>query len=142
MKSGILYGPWLPVYGIGIVISIIILRLVFNRTKLKRKMKILLTFIIIVITSTIVELIGGIIIEKIFHKVYWNYTKMKFNIGKYISLEMSLLWGILAMIYLYTIKKVEDKIIKKIPISVTLIILVFFIIDVCFTFYINLSTYK
>lgn len=139
VNNGILYGPWVPLYGFGSILIIIILRLIFNRTKLKRGIKIILTLVMIVLVVTILELIGGIMIEKLFHKVFWNYSKMKFNIGKYISLEMSLLWGVLSLIFIYLIKPLLEKIIKKIPNLVWYIMFSIFLIDVVVT---SLKIYK
>ena len=67
MNNGILFGPWIPVYGLGVVLIIFIMRLVFNRIKVKRGIKIFLVFLISMIVLTIIELLGGILIEKIFY---------------------------------------------------------------------------
>jgi uncharacterized membrane protein len=63
MNNGFLYGPWIPIYGLGVCIIIFIMRLVFNRIKVKRFMKILLVFIISALILTLLELIGGHLIE-------------------------------------------------------------------------------
>ena len=93
MNNGILYGPWIPVYGI-----------------------------------------GGILIEKIFGKVFWDYSDMKFSMGHYISLEMALVWGVMSLVVTYVIKPFIDKIIKKIPSIITYLVFITFIMDVVFTF--------
>ena len=134
MNSGILYGPWVPIYGLGAVLVIIIFRTIFNRTKFKKVNKLALTFLILVIIMSVLEYLGGNLIEIIFHKTFWNYSNMKFNIGKYICLEMSLLWGVLSFVFLYLIKPFEEKIMKKIPNFITYLVLVIFILDVFLTF--------
>jgi len=60
MNNGIMYGPWIPVYGLGSVLIIIIMRLVFNRFKVPRWLKIVLVFIISMIVLSLIELLGGI----------------------------------------------------------------------------------
>ncbi len=134
MNNGILYGPWIPVYGIGCVFIILIMNFVFTRIKVSRFIKIILVFLLSMFTLTIIELLGGVLIEKTFHKVFWDYSNMKYNIGHYISLEMSLLWGIMSLIVIYIIKPLVDKIIKKIPSIITYLVLVSFILDLVFTF--------
>lgn len=134
MNNGIMHGPWIPVYGLGCCIIIFIMRLVFNRFKVKRWLKIILVFLISMIVLTLLELLGGILIEKIFNKVFWDYSDLKFNMGHYIALEISLVWGIMSLVVIYLIKPIIDKIIKKIPSIITYLVLIIFLIDSCFTF--------
>lgn len=135
MNNGILYGPWIPVYGLGSVLIIIIMRLVFNRFKVPRWLKIVLVFLISTIVLSLIELLGGILIEKIFNKVFWDYSDLKFNMGHYIALEISLIWGVMSLVVVYIIKPLVDKIIKKIPSVITYLVLVIFIIDAVITFF-------
>ena len=134
MNNGIMHGPWIPVYGLGCCIIIFIMRLVFNRFKVNRWLKIILVFLISMIVLTLLELLGGILIEKIFNKVFWDYSDLKFNMGHYIALEISLVWGIMSLVVIYLIKPIIDKIIKKIPSIITYLVLIIFLIDSCFTF--------
>ena len=129
MHNGFLYGPWIPVYGFGACIIIFIMRLIFNRFKLKRIYKIILLFLISSITLTILEFIGGHLIELLTNKIFWDYSKLKFNIGHYIALEISLIWGIMSLVITYIIKPIIDKLLKKIPSIITYLVLLIFIID-------------
>lgn len=133
MNSSILYGPWLPVYGAGVCLSIFIERLIFNRVKTSKSMKVVLMFLLIVVFSTVAEFLGGVFIEKIFDKVFWNYSDLKFNWGKYVALEVSLIWGVLSLGFLYIIKPRLDKVIKKIPRVITVLVLVTIAIDFMLT---------
>lgn len=134
MNNGILFGPWIPVYGFGAVLVIVIMRLIFNRLNIPRWAKIGLLFISVTVILTLLEFLGGILIETIFHKVYWDYSNLKFNMGHYVALEISLLWGIFSLIFIYIIKPLEEKIIKKIPRWLTILVSFLFIIDAIFTF--------
>ena len=86
--------------------------------------KFLSVFMIGAISLSFLEYVGGIIIETLFHIVFWNYSSMKFNIGKYTSLEMAFIWGISSVILIYLIKPLVDKFIKKIPKLITWILLI------------------
>lgn len=130
--SGIMYGPWTPVYGFGIII-IILIHKYLNKTKLTGIKKVISLFLLSMILLTFIEFIGGILIEYLFHKELWSYTNLKFHIGKYIALEISLIWGLCSFIYIYLIKPLTDKIIKRIPYYITICISVFFIIDLFVT---------
>ena len=75
------------------------------------------------------EFIGGNLIHLLTGKVFWDYSKLKFNIGHYIALEISLVWGIMSLVLIYLIKPIIDKILKKIPSIITYLVLFIFIID-------------
>lgn len=137
MHNGILYGPWVPIYGLGCSLIIFIMRLIFNRIKINRFIKIILVFFISLISLTVLEFIGGNLIEYFTGKIYWDYSKLKFNFGHYIALEISLIWGIMSLIIIYIIKPIIDKLIKKIPFFITYLVLCIFIIDLIFTIFIH-----
>ena len=99
----------------------------------------LVTFVILTIVLTIIEWIGGILIENLFHETLWNYKNYKYNIGKYISLEMSLVWGIVSIFVIYFIKPLIDKLEKRIPKFITIIITILFIVDLITTTVIKLK---
>ena len=132
-NGGILYGFWTPVYGVGSIVIIYI----YNNFLAKINNKIL-KFISIFVSSfiilSIIEYIGGTLIELILNKTIWNYQDNKFNIGKYVCLEMSLLWSIGSIIIIYFLKIPTDKIAKKIPKFITWILIILFIMDVICTF--------
>lgn len=129
MNNGFLYGPWIPVYGFGSCIIIIIMRFVFNRIKVNRIFKIILVFLISSVVLTALEFLGGTLIELITKKVFWDYSNLKYNYGHYIALEISLIWGIMSLVVIYILKPLLDKLIKKIPSSLTYLVLCLFITD-------------
>ena len=141
-SSGILYGPWTPVYGFGAILTIVISRKIFKKMHQNKFIETLITFIILMIVLTIIEWLGGILIENLFHETLWNYKKYKYNIGKYISLEMSLIWGIISIFVIYFIKPIVDKLENKIPKFITIIITILFIIDLVTTTVIKLKKRK
>ena len=89
-------------------------------------------FIISAILLSIIEAIGGYLIEWIFGYSFWDYSSYKFNVGKYAALEMGIIWG-LSSIIVIIIKPFLDKIISKIPKYFTYIIIIIFILDLFFT---------
>lgn len=129
MNNGFLLGPWIPIYGIGVCIIIVLMRLIFNRFKVNRITKIFLLFVISVLVLTLLELTSGHLIEMLTGKIFWDYSKLKFNIGHYIALEISIVWGIMSIVITYVIKPIVDKIIDKIPKLVTYSLLFIFATD-------------
>lgn len=133
-KSGILYGFWTPVYGIGVITILFISNYLFKNLHMNRVIETIIMFIVVSIVLSTIEALGGVLIEKIFKKVFWDYKKHKYHIGNYISLEMTLIWGIVSIIFIYIINPLFKNIIKKVPKSITLILTILFIIDSIFTF--------
>lgn len=129
LNNGFLHGPWSPIYGIGCCSTIAIMRFIFNRLELKRHTKIILLFFTSMLTLTIIEFITGHLIEMKTGEIFWDYSHFKFNIGHYICLEISLLWGIISLLFIYILKPITDKLINKIPTFITYIAFVTLIID-------------
>ena len=127
--SGILNGYWTPIYGLGVIVIIIFYNAIKPFIENAKFKKFLSVFMIGAISLSFLEYVGGIIIETLFHIVFWNYSSMKFNIGKYTSLEMAFIWGIASVILIYLIKPLVDKFIKKIPKLITWILLILLSVD-------------
>ena len=130
--SGILFLWWTTVYGVGVII-IILINKYLNKYKLSKLFRVILLFLICAIVLSSIEALGGYLIKWIFGKELWNYSTHKFNIGKYTSLEMSLVWGIGSLIFIYVIKPFSDKIISKIPKYLTYVLMFLFITDIIMT---------
>ena len=96
-----------------------------NYSKTKR---LIFMSIISMIVLTILEYITGNLIELVFHTSFWDYSNYKFNYGKFISLESSLIWMIGSIIIIFIHKKLK-KYIKKIPNQITIILSIVFTID-------------
>lgn len=90
-NRGFLKGPILPIYGFG-AISVI-----FSTRNLDNQFSI---FLVGSFVATILELITGIVIEKLFKIRYWNYDNRFLNYKGYICLRSSLFWGFIS-IFLY-----------------------------------------
>ena len=132
-EGGILYGFWTPIYGVGSVIIIYLYNKYISKLKMHKILKFICIFLTGFLLLSFIEFIGGIIIKFLFNKTLWDYTDYKYNIGKYVSLEMGLLWSVISLILIYLLKKPTDKIAKKIPKKVTWVLIIFFFIDVFFT---------
>ena len=132
-ESGILYGPWTPIYGVGSIIIVILSNKIFKKRNINGFLKFILLFVICFFVLSFIELIGGFLIEKVFGYSFWDYTKYKFNVGKYISLEMSLLWVGASMFFVFVLRPIIDYIIDKLPNFIFYILSFLFIIDIFVT---------
>lgn len=128
--SGIFYGPLTMVYGFGVLSLILIKKYFFDKLNCNKYLKLIIVFIVSTITLTLVEYLGGNILNLIFKIDMWDYTKKTFNIGKYICLELALIWGLMGTIYIYYLKEFFDKFINLIPKKLTIIIVIVNLIDI------------
>ncbi len=72
-ESGILYGYWTPIYGVGVVLILLINRFIKNKFKLSKWVYPIILFISCSLILAGIELIGGYLIQYIFKRVFWNY---------------------------------------------------------------------
>ena len=114
VNSGFLYGPLCPIYGIGALIMLAFLESFKNN--------IILLFIIGFIVLSIWEYIVGLLLEKIFHTKYWDYSENKFNIQGRVCLMNSVFWGILGVLFIQYIHPFISTQIDKIPQNVLIIL--------------------
>ena len=112
-NSGILLAPWTPVYGIGTIL-ILLINKVINKYIKNKYVKIILLFLSSMIILSIIEAMGGYLIEYLFHTTFWDYSDFKFNIGKYIAVEIAIIWGLCSILLIYLLN-VKSKI-TNIPI--------------------------
>lgn len=85
VNRGFLNGPVCPIYGVGMLGALLLLEPVSGN--------LVLLFFLGMLLCTLVELIGGWILEKAFHTRWWDYTDKPFNLGGYICLGFSIMWG-------------------------------------------------
>lgn len=132
-NSGILYGPITPIYGVGVILILAISHYFFMNLHLPRWRETVIVFFILIAALTLLEWFGGILIEKLFGIVFWDYSQLPFHIGHYISLEISFIWGILSILLIYIIKPIINPIVESIPTSVSIILIILGVIDLIAT---------
>lgn len=120
VNRGFLNGPICPIYGFGVVALVLLL--------FPLRDDIFLLFLASVAVTTLLELFTGWILEKVFHMKWWDYSNERFNIGGYICLEFSVLWGFGALLILKVVHPVIYGFISLIPHTLGLVLLVIFMI--------------
>ena len=107
-RSGLIYGPFNPVYGFGAVA----LTLGLYWLRYKRDLYILIGGTIL---GGAIEYICSWVQEQIFGTVSWDYSKLPFNINGRICLLYSIFWGILAILWIKFLYPRFCSLILKIP---------------------------
>lgn len=85
VNRGFLNGPVCPIYGFGVIIVLWALEPLAEN--------ILLLFLGSVVLTSALEWITGLVLEKLFHQRWWDYSDEPFNLTGYICLRFSLMWG-------------------------------------------------
>ena len=104
-NRGLLYGPWLPIYGVG--------ALGIYAMKPLKKNPVLLFFMCVAVTG-VVEYIIGLIGIRFFGIRLWDYRGLFMNIGGIICLRSLLSFAVMGMIFHYLLEPTAEKFIKKI----------------------------
>ena len=76
-----------------------------------------------VILNSALELVTGFVLEKLFHQKWWDYSDMPFNIGGYICLMFSLVWGLACLLIMDVFHPLVDKLVSLIPHTVGVVLL-------------------
>ncbi len=116
-SSGLLDGPYIPLYGFGAIILIIFAPFLQS--------SFFLTFIIGSLLMTALEYITSIYLDIVFHRHIWDYSQFKYNLHGRICLFYSILWGILSVLMIYFIHPCLSSIL---PLNITSNFLSLFII--------------
>lgn len=91
VNRGFLNGPICPIYGFGSLFVILLVKaLGLDHSSFTADSQV---FLLGMMLSTMLELIGGFALLKIFHARWWDYSSKPFNYHGYICLEFSIIWG-------------------------------------------------
>lgn len=110
INRGFLSGPYCPIYGFG-AISVI-----YFLTDIAEKNKLVL-FMGSIAIATAIEFVAGFLLEKIFHERWWDYSDRKLNIGGYVCLEFSVIWGLFCFLLYEAVHPIVKNIVGLIPLN-------------------------
>ena len=98
INPGFLSGPYLPIYGLGLVMLYIVSIFDFNLKSIV--LENILKILVIGILMTLIEYVAGVVFIKLMGIKLWDYSKNFGNIGGVICPLFSFIWTILGAIYL------------------------------------------
>lgn len=129
VNRGFLTGPLCPIYGTGAVVFIVCLGplkeypipvSVFGLTFSITPVLVLLAGMVL---ADMVEFATSVIMEKLFHARWWDYSEKPFNIQGRICLQHTMYWGIFTIVFLYLIHPFFQTYAERIPEKTVYIIL-------------------
>ncbi len=124
-RKGLLYGPFIQVYGMGAVAYYLLI------CKVKQPVKL---FFMGMIMGGILEYCFSFLQEVIFGTISWDYTDMPFDINGRTSLQYCIFWGIIGVVYLKVlfpwIEKLDLLLVNKVARGITYVLFGFMVFDV------------
>ena len=137
-NRGVLFGPWLPVYGFGGLVLYFVLRGAVKKPAKawQTVIQIIITFISICLITTVIELAASYILELFGtdFRTLWNYSSEPLNFEGRVGIISSLRFGVLGIFALYAAIPLWSKLIvikhQKPLTAVTVITAALFITDV------------
>lgn len=124
VNRGFMKGPFLPIYGCGAVI------ILFSTIPVMSSP--VLVYILSTIAATVLELVTGIVMERLFKVKYWDYSGNFMNYKGYICIKSSITWGFMGMLVTYVINEPVAKFIDSLNVWISALIVV--ILTVIFVF--------
>lgn len=127
--QGFLYGPYVPVYGLGAIIMLPILK--------RYKKNPIIIFLGAMLLTGIVEYFTGWLMWTLYHKTWWDYTGLLLNINGYVCLRSVLTFAIGGLLLIYILEPLVCKFLKnkskKFTKNTSMIIVSMFVIDLILT---------
>ena len=93
LNRGFLNAPFSPVYGLAAVLFAIFLPELRSAP--------IFLFIGGALLATALELVTGVLLERIFRQKWWDYSNVPWNFNGHICLKYSLVWGVLSLLCLF-----------------------------------------
>lgn len=115
VNRGFLNGPYCPIYGFGVlIVALCLMPLQKNLAAL---------FFGSVLLTTLLELVTGFLLERIFNEKWWDYTDEHFNFRGYICVKFSILWGMACVMVIRVIHPMVLRFVHWLPHTAGVIVL-------------------
>ena len=106
-NRGFLTGPFLPIYGVGAVL-LVLLVLPYVKNPF-------LVFLASFVITTVLEFVTHLALDKIFHIRLWDYSDKPVNIHGRVCLQNSLMFGVLGLLLIYVLHPLASGLIALLP---------------------------
>ena len=105
INRGVMTGPWLPIYGMGGVLILVVLKSWSNHpTQL---------LCMIMGLCGVIEYVTSLMLETIFGARWWDYSDMFLNINGRVCVEGLVIFGIGGLFFIYIIAPKMDNLLQK-----------------------------
>ena len=121
INSGTMIGPWLPIYGsCGLLIYFLSLKFRDKPYKM---------FILSFFLSGVIEYLTSFYLEKVYGMRWWDYSNYAFNINGRICLAALIVFSVIALLVMYFVLPLLNKIYDKVnPRIMGIILVILFVV--------------
>ncbi len=130
INKGTMFGPWLPIYGTGGILLLLLLS--------KFREKPLIVFLLAMLICGVIEYAASVILEGLYGLKWWDYSGFFLNVDGRVCLEGLILFGLGGAGIIYVLAPLLDNLYNKIPHSVKMAIRIILII--CFAIDLGISS--
>lgn len=106
-NRGFLNGPFCPVYGCGMVFLLVFFGGLLHN--------LFFLFLGSLVVTSLLELLTGKLLEKLYGRKWWDYSDYKYNYGGYVCLRFSLIWAAGAVVLMRWVNPFVISVIRLIP---------------------------
>ncbi len=106
-NRGFMRGPFLPIYGSGAIMMLVV--------SIPFQDSIALTYLAGCAGATVLEYVTGVVMEALFKVRYWDYSDKRFNFQGHICLGTTLSWGFLTILMTEFIHVPVEELVLSIP---------------------------
>lgn len=130
VNRGFIRGPFLPIYGSGAIMMLIV--------SMPFQDSLILTYLAGCVGATALEYVTGVTMEALFKVRYWDYSQNRFNFQGHICLGSTLAWGVLTILMTHVVHKPVERLAFWLPegvlTAVTMLVAVYFVVDFTLSF--------
>lgn len=108
IRVGLVFGPFIPVYGLGAVAITLLLWRMYNQ-------KDVMIFLASMFIGGAFEYLCSFVQQAVFGTVSWEYSDSPLNIGGRTNLMYSFFWGILGLVWVKDLYPALSRRIQKVP---------------------------
>lgn len=107
LNSGFLNGPMTPIYGTGATVMSVLLSRHYKNP--------LFVLGLGMISCDTVEYITSFLMEKLFHKRWWDYSDYPMNLNGRICMRHTIMWGVASVAFVYLVQPVYLRYFVRVP---------------------------
>ena len=126
VNRGFMRGPFLPLYGSGAIMMLLV--------SMPFQENLFLVYVAGCIGATVLEYVTGVAMEAIFKVRYWDYSNQRFHFQGHICLSSSLAWGFLTILMTEWMHKPVERFAMRIPLSILTVFIMIVTAIVCADF--------
>lgn len=115
-NRGFLNGPFCPVYGCGMVFLLVFFGGLLHN--------LFFLFLGSLVVTSLLELLTGKLLEKLYGRKWWDYSDYKYNYGGYVCLRFSLIWAAGAVVLMRWVNPFVTSVIRLVPALVGRVVLI------------------